>query len=214
MSHCERMELSLSVMMDGELEAAELLPAVDHLARCASCRAFYRDARALDSRVLEAGNAAEPQAPLASAAVWDRIRAETHPATGTARASGVRWRVWGSVAAALLIVAVGLAGARLWQAGAPARGENGPVVVVLGQDSGRMSDERFVELASELLRAGPRYHERMHEVMELVLRKETEREGAMEQRRRDERSGGEGARPRADEPENGAIQAVLSRGQS
>ena len=46
--------------------------------------------------------------------------------------------------------------------------EGGVVNVVLEQDRGSMSDERFLELTTELLRADRGYHRKMFEIMRVV----------------------------------------------
>jgi len=193
MSHCERFETSLSVMIDGELGAAERLPVVDHLARCAACRRFYRDARALDALVLETASAVPVEAP--SRDVWERIEAAggLRPAarSGSVVSLDLRWKIWGAVAAAALLVAVGLSVVSLWSVRRVQPVAGSSVAVVLGRASGRMSDERFVELATELLRADPSYHDRMREVMNLVTRPSGGREGTPERRSHEKRRRGE-----------------------
>lgn len=50
----------------------------------------------------------------------------------------------------------------------PEQAAAGEVDVVLEEDKGSMTDERFVELATEILRADRDYHRKMLEVMAVV----------------------------------------------
>ena len=180
-STCEAFELSLSAMIDGELESPEQLLVIDHLLACAPCRDFYRQARALGSLVMSesATQAVEP-APLE---VWDRIVTETGlqererlDRSGAVLFSGPWLRRHRHVPRALglaaaLVVAVGL---WLLRPTAPDTRALGPaddsdvVEVVLEQDKGAMSDERFLELTTEILKADRGYHRKMLEIMSVV----------------------------------------------
>ena len=51
MSDCERHEILVSTWLDGQLEREGQIECLDHLVRCAACRSFYADARALDGLV-------------------------------------------------------------------------------------------------------------------------------------------------------------------
>jgi predicted anti-sigma-YlaC factor YlaD len=207
MSNCEHFETSLSVLIDGELESAELAPTIDHLVRCASCRAFYRDARALDEMVLDSAAVSVVAPP--SDAIWSRIRVESDLRPPARSVRGARWSVWAAVAASTFLVAVGLWAVTIRTSGRVTPAETGPVVVVLGQEAGRMSDERFVELATELLRADPQYHRRMLEVMDLVTQEPVEREGSVERRRGDVRR-----KPATGEDREALVETAVLRGQS
>ncbi|HKI03004.1 MAG TPA: zf-HC2 domain-containing protein [Thermoanaerobaculia bacterium] len=177
MSDCESYETSLSALADGELPTEDLLPTLDHLAECASCQAFYRDVRALAAAIPANANAADiadiadnsrrlaASAPAqAPEEIWRRIEAAASPAlsrTGRSRPWAMR------LAAALLLVA------SLWGALAAVRstmrpaGE--PIEITLGEDSGRMTEQRFLALTVELLRADSRYHLEMLQVLTAVF---------------------------------------------
>lgn len=177
---CETFEVSLSAMIDGELETPEQLPTIDHLLQCASCREFYGQARALDGMVAAS---AAPSTEPAPPAVWARIAGEagltkhnpTQSAGGVRRVapSRLKRRYVPHVLqlAAALIVAMGLW--FLWPVvfdSPEARSVDGVGVVdvVLEEDQGSMSDERFLELAMEVLRADRDYHRKMLEIMRVV----------------------------------------------
>jgi predicted anti-sigma-YlaC factor YlaD len=162
MSDCETCEMSISALADGELPAEDLLPTLDHLAECPSCQAFYRDVRAL-AAALPAGVASAPARGEAPEEVWRRIEAAAPVLSRTGRV-----RPWAMrLAAAVLLVA------SLWGTLAAVRsvlrpaGE--PIEITLGDDRGRMTEQRFVDLTVELLRADSRYHQEMLQVLTTVI---------------------------------------------
>lgn len=160
MSDCETYEMSISALADGELPAEDLLPTLDHLADCASCRAFYRDVRALAAALpAEAASSPSDEAPEE---IWHRIEAATVPALSHP-GPAPSWRL--RLAAAILLVA------GLWGALATVsafRPADQPIEVTLGGDGGRMTEQRFVDLTVELLRADSRYRQEMLQVLTAV----------------------------------------------
>jgi hypothetical protein len=174
MSGCELHEVNISALLDGELEPQALLPLLDHLGSCPRCRAFYEDARELGrlaAALPVSETAPAPHAPAAAAPPPARERAGT-----VAPAARGAWRrlfqppVWAWGAAALLLLAIGFAGGHLAH-GLPelsAPPSDAPVEITLGEDRGVMDQERFVALTIELLRADPRYHREMLQVLQQV----------------------------------------------
>jgi predicted anti-sigma-YlaC factor YlaD len=163
-------EISLSALADGELSAEDLLPVIDHLAECPGCQAFYRDVRSL-AAALPAGTVAEPAPGEAPEEIWHRIEMATAPAVGRI-GQGRPWAL--RLAAAILLVA------GLWGALAAVRflrPADAPIEVTLGEDRGRMTDRRFVDLTVELLRADSRYRQEMLQVLTTVSEKDERPEG-------------------------------------
>jgi hypothetical protein len=174
MSDCESYEMSLSALADGELPTEDLLPTLDHLAECPSCQAFYRDLRALaaalpadaadtadaagNSRRLAASTPAE-----APEEIWRRIEVAAAPALSRTR----RARPWAMRLAAALFLVAGLWGA-LAAVRSTLRPAGEPIEVTLGEDRGRMTEQRFLDLTVELLRADSRYHLEMLQVLTAV----------------------------------------------
>ncbi|MDX1502403.1 MAG: hypothetical protein R3325_08555 [Thermoanaerobaculia bacterium] len=163
MTDCERCEITLSGWLDGEERDGERLEALDHLTRCEACRRFYREGRALSGLVA----AAEGAASDLGAERWERIvaaAAETPPAAGR----GVP--AWALRAAAALLLAAGLVYA-LWSPSRAAHTEApaADVELVLEEDAHAMTETRFVELTTEVLRADRRFHRALYEVMEQVV---------------------------------------------
>ena len=165
MKNCEAYESLVSTWLDDELDRPGQVEVLDHLMRCASCREFYLDARALDGLVGAIRTPAE--ATPASPEMWKRIERETR--TDRARPVG-RWiPAWALQAAAVLVVGVGLSvmawSGRMLEAPLPEQAE-----VMLGENVGQMTDTRFVELTKEVLRSERHYHSAMHEIMAQVVR--------------------------------------------
>ncbi len=155
---CETASSALSALLDNELSHLERLEAVDHLAACANCRHFYRRARDLDGwmATLESDGQDEP----VSETMWSRVTSAT--SKQEARPS----RIWLSSLAAMTLLACSL---WLMQTLNPS-GPGAPALVELQleEDRGQMTDQRFVALTTEVLRADRRYHHKMLEVMSTV----------------------------------------------
>lgn len=171
---CEAVSREISAFVDGELPVPESLAAVDHLASCEGCRRFYLDARRLAERL------ASTPAPSAPDAVWERL-AGTPPALPARRRLGSRrLRAFGLAAAAARGLALGVARLRTpdppSDAGPGASSSPLREIVVEGA-RGRMTDERFLALLSELLSADARYHRETERVLGYVLRHEAPGEG-------------------------------------
>jgi hypothetical protein len=174
MSDCETYEISMSALADGELSTEDLLPTIDHLAECPGCQAFYRDVRALAASL--------PARPLAASVtgeapeeIWRRIEVAAAPAVVPAVGRTGSARPWAPrLAAAVLLVA------GLWGALAAVRSRHpagAPIEVTLGEDRGRMTERRFVDLTVELLRADSRYRREMLQVLTVVGARDERQEG-------------------------------------
>lgn len=169
-TECEGFEAALSAVVDGELDSVDLLPSLDHLADCPSCREFYRQARRLDGAVLAFEASRDSEAP--PPAVWERIaESGAPPAPASTRGR------WLPRLAAVLVVGFGIWALQRMPA-SPRPAATGEVEVVLASDGGRMDDARFVELATEVLEADRTFHRKMLEVMTAVTEYES-REGSL-----------------------------------
>ena len=183
-STCEAVQASLSALLDGELDALEFAPVVDHLVDCADCRRFHEQARSLDGLVATAAGIGR-DTPPAPEAVWDRIVAE--PAPQARRSWSRSWPAWASAAAASLVLGLGLAfvafdGQAARSPGLPDSGGSETEETVLIAGRGAMTEARFVELARELLQADRRYHRAMYEVIQTATSGRKDREGSAEVR--------------------------------
>ncbi|MCK4412857.1 MAG: hypothetical protein KAY32_04875 [Candidatus Eisenbacteria sp.] len=178
MSDCELHELNISALLDGELEGKALLPLLDHLTHCPHCRAFYDDARELETLVARLSAPAPLVAPVDDRerqVAGPAVQQAAGPAAWEAAGPAVWHRIfqpptWAWAAAAFLLVAIGFTGGhlanRLPQVSAPLPGT--PVEITLGENRGAMDQERFVALTLELLRADPGYHREMLHVLQQV----------------------------------------------
>jgi hypothetical protein len=160
MTHCSDYEVELSALLDGESEPAMALKLVDHIASCSSCSTFVRELRATQTFIDNLQMARTPETEPAVAVPIEPKRR---------RMLGLRPR-WAVGLAALLIVTVSVwFGADI---GAPTGLTNdlrdGELVIRLEEDKGRMSNERFVALVSELLRADRRYQNQMYVVLDEI----------------------------------------------
>lgn len=150
MKTCEEFEMLASAFVDDELSRDETVTLLDHLATCESCRFFYRQSRALGAAL--SGSPAAVALPMTA---WQRIESRVRPRMVIP--------AWGVRAAAGILL-----GLLVWQLGQfrfPPLRETGSIEVALEESKGVMSDDRFVELTSELLRADRRYHVAMLQVM-------------------------------------------------
>jgi hypothetical protein len=166
---CEASSREISAFVDGELPFPESLAVVDHVASCEACRRFYLDSRRLSERLAEA-----PAAP-APDAVWERLAGSASPSPARRRLGPRRLRSLGLAAAAVLVAALGVA--RLRSPAPPPAADSAASTsplreIVVEGARGRMTDERFLALLSELLSADSRYHKETERVLGFVLRHE------------------------------------------
>ena len=163
MSSCEEHGATLSALIDGELDRSALLPTLDHLVRCPSCRELFAAARHLEGSLalIRAPGHGSPPA----SGTWRRIRG----AAGL-KGRGPRTRLasQGLAAAAVAVLVVGLWAARSFAPTLPEARPGSDHRIHLSRDPKSMSEERFVALTAELLRAEGRYHRKMLEILEHV----------------------------------------------
>ncbi len=177
MKNCEHFESQSSAWLDAQLDRPDQVECLDHLVRCASCREFYVDARALDGLLSAIRTPADATKP--SPEVWKRIEWTTR--SDRARSSRRRIPAWAMQAAAVLVLAIGLA-FTVWNGGVLDAPMPDQAEITLGESSD-MTDSRFVELTREVLRADRQYHSEMYRIMEQVVADtETTREASAEER--------------------------------
>ena len=151
MRDCERMELLISALLDGEAEAGEQREALDHLLACPACRRFYQEASALQGHLDLLPPGALPAAP---------------PRRWQVASGG---RAWLQAAALVGMLALGLGLGVRWggrvQPLPELPGEGESIQLALGSDAGAMDDREFVALTLRLLRADPRYHRELAAIL-------------------------------------------------
>lgn len=162
MTRCSDYEVELSALMDGESDPAMALRLVEHVASCQSCSRFVRELRSTQTLVDGLEFVVESAHEAAEIVPIERKRM---------RVLGLRPQ-WAIGLAALLVLIVSV-----WFGADPATPtslsndlRDGELVIRLEEDKGRMSDERFVALVSELLRADRRYQNEMYTVLDEIAR--------------------------------------------
>ena len=165
MKRCEEYEVELSAMLDGESDPATAVGLMDHVCRCSSCREFYQELRSFQA-IIDDISPADSTLPIPEAAP------ETHYTEPRRRWFGwfdfaPRW-AWGT--AAVVAVAIGL-----WAIGtgvvtddAGVDISDGRVTIELGSDELSVDDERFIQLASEILAADRRYQNQLYVILDQV----------------------------------------------
>jgi len=167
-------EIQVSALLDGELGREETLAVVDQLLDSPELQRFYRSGRRLDVALGELRGADAGGAP--PSALWARIVAAAElPDRGPAADRRPRppvWR-WALQAAAVVLVAVAtwmLAPSAQRPAGSVDLADGGVVSVALASEPDRMTERRFLEMTTELLRADRRYHHQMYQILQAVHR--------------------------------------------
>jgi hypothetical protein len=149
MDRCEDHEIAISSWIDGELDTSAALATCEHLLECEACATFFGRCRGLEPEL----------ALLGREVVWKERAARPRPPVAT----------W-VVAAVVALLLVGVTAGRLGLSPDPSPA---PTPVELG-DAGKMSDDRFVAVATELLEADPRDRLEMLQVLQHVQTWNTE----------------------------------------
>jgi len=186
MCSCEEHQIQISVLLDGELKADEQLELMDHVLTCTDCALFYHDARSLQQLVDAVDPAALRMAPEHRALQHSAAERRTPEPEETAALAGPTrepfwhrlWPMpawsWAAAAAVVMVAAIGLWAMlpgpilTVQAADGTEGGEDADVTVVLDEQEEHMTEDRFVALVVELLQAGPRYQNKMAEVLRLA----------------------------------------------
>ena len=164
---CDSSEILISTSIDEGLERIAQRELLDHLVRCSECRGFYAESRALEGLVAIAGEGSLEAPPVE---LWRQIEDRTLgvPSRGLPG--------WAKRAAAAMLLGLALAFVP-WPVSSPPDGSVRQVNLVLEENRGDMTEGRFVDLATEILRSDRRYHFAMREVLDRVIDDEWELEG-------------------------------------
>lgn len=192
---CSVHETQLSAILDGELAGVDLPATLDHLLDCPGCQDFYRKSRALGLAVSARDVADGDDVDSTLDRVWARIGEHVEWTSVPAgervdrRQRASVWRSWAPRLAAVLVVGFGLwlvpmllrdaAGGSSPFRDAERAAVAGDAEVQVRPGELEMSEGRFVELTTEVLRADPRFHQKMLEVMKAVTRS-SHQEGAVD----------------------------------
>jgi hypothetical protein len=160
MRHCRDYEIELSALLDGESDPAMALTLVEHVAECSDCSSYVRELsssqKILDSLQIAPANVADSAVTVS-------------PKRKRSYVFGLRpqWAV-GIAAALVLAVSVWFGNDFGTSAGLTNDLRDGELVIRLEEDKGRMSEERFVAMVSELLRADRRFQNEMYVVLDEI----------------------------------------------
>lgn len=153
MNQCTDYQVEISALLDGESDPGTALELLDHVGDCGSCGVFVREVRASQATMDTVYSIAE-RAPSPRATATSNRRVRTMPR-------------WGWAIAATLVVAVG--GVFAFEGDDTGRlaekDDAAGIIVRLGEDGGNMSDDRFIEMATELLAADRLYRDQMYSVL-------------------------------------------------
>jgi anti-sigma factor RsiW len=160
MTRCSDYEIEISALTDGESDPAMALKLLTHVAECSACSEFVRELRMTQELVDSIPEVPEDESQSAEIVSIPRRRPSV---------LGLKPQ-WVLGLAALLVVTVGV-----WFNTGIATSANltndlrdGELVIRLEEDKGRMSEERFVAMVSELLRADRRFQNEMYVVLDEI----------------------------------------------
>jgi hypothetical protein len=186
MCSCECFETELSALLDGESNSQAAIAVLDHVARCPSCREFYRELRdfqeAVDRLPVLTPVARDVSAPAARcrplpaqaelptglrgfdaddpAAPGSRAGTTRTPGRGSPGRSAPSWAL--GLAAVLVIAVVSYGILHLGTRGTvPDPAVNQNLTIQLEGKKGQMDRDRFVGLVKELLQADRQYQFKM-----------------------------------------------------
>ncbi len=178
MNNGEYIEANLSALIDGELTGEELLETVDALSSSPELQRLYARMRGL--RELVGPPLDFTREERLPPDLWPKINRRS----GLGRAKIIRLftdspaRAW--AAAAVILLGIGLSSIGLFRLPTLRAGDD-VISVTLGENKGKMTEERFIALTTELLRADRRYHRKMLEVLEAVTAENIVTEGSVEE---------------------------------
>lgn len=167
MTECRDYELEISALLDGESDPSTAMELLEHVGTCRACGTFVRDLRSAQSKIDRVYGVAGPE--LTEGSPPRRERRIGHMPR------------WAWAMAATIVVAVG--GYVAIEADYSNHSANtlgdGEIVVRLEEDRGAMSEDRFIELTTELLRADRIYRDEMYSVLDAVRSGESSNERSM-----------------------------------
>ena len=154
MNECRDYELEISALLDGESDPSTALELLEHVGTCGSCGTFVREVREAQAKIDRAYFEAEPVLTEVSPRQRDRSLGPLP-----------RW-AWGMAAAIMVAVGGSLAINANYSNGSANSLTDAEIVVRLEEDRGTMTDDRFIELTTELLRADRIYRDEMYSVLD------------------------------------------------
>ncbi len=157
MSNCENHQIEISALLDGECSSDELLPLIDHLSLCADCRQLYQEMRLFQNNL-----DATPLPESEAIAVPEKDKAKS-------MLRFPRAAYWATPLAATIALVIGLTQFDLPNVNVTridSVREDSVISIELEKNKGEMTDDRFVDLAVELLSSDQKYQQTMADVLE------------------------------------------------
>ena len=167
MIECRDYELEISALLDGESDPSTAMELLEHVGTCRSCATFVGDVRAAQSKIdrvyVEAG-------PVFTEGSPPRRERSIGPVP--------RW-AWAMAATVVITVGGSVALNTNYSNAAGNTLGDGEIVVRLEEDRGAMTEDRFFELTTELLRADRIFRDEMYTVLDAVRSGESVSERTM-----------------------------------
>ena len=167
MIECRDYELEISALLDGESDPSTAMELLEHVGTCRSCATFVGDVRAVQSKIDRVYVVAGPVFTEGSPPRRDRSIGPMP-----------RW-AWAMAATVVITVGGSIALDAAYSNGAVNTLEDGEIVVRLEEDRGAMTEDRFIELTTELLRADRIFRDEMYSVLDAVRSGESVSERTM-----------------------------------
>jgi predicted anti-sigma-YlaC factor YlaD len=165
MKRCEEYEVELSAMLDGESDPATAVGLIDHVCQCSSCRDFYRELRSFQAIVDDISPVESAQPDID--AVPERLYSEPRRRRFGWLGATPRW-VWATAAVAIVAVGLWAVGTGVVTDEAGVEMSGGSVTIELEGNKMSVDDERFIQLASEILAADKRYQHQLYVILDQV----------------------------------------------
>lgn len=156
MIECRDYELEISALLDGESDPSTAMELLEHVGTCRSCATFVGDVRAAQSKIDRVYAVAGP------------VFTEGAPTIRELRIGPVpRW-AWAIAATIVVTVGGSIALDTAFSNAAVNTLGDGEIVVRLEENRGEMTEDRFFELTTELLRADRIFRDEMYSVLDAV----------------------------------------------
>jgi hypothetical protein len=175
MKRCNEYEVELSAMLDGESDPATAVMLMDHISQCESCRGFYLELRSFQSLVDDLSLESDAEVERRAAVVPIRSR---QPRWRGWLDAPPRW-AWGLAAAVVVIVGLWASNEYDLLNRQSSVIEDGQLIVRSGEGSD-LNEERFVEIAAEILGADQRYQNEMYHLLRQVRSDESADESPLQ----------------------------------
>jgi len=188
MKRCEEYEVELSAMLDGESDPATAVGLMDHVCHCSSCREFYQELRSFQGFVdeISPAQAMQPAFNTAPELRYQEPRRRWFDWIG----AQPRW-AWGTAVVAIVAIGLWVSSSGILTGESGVNVGEGIVTIELESDELSVDDERFIQLASEVLSADKRYQNQLYVILDQVRQIEQPGEAPFDGELAEDEQGGE-----------------------